>query len=689
MAEEEQEKKQQSPIQTSTDIVRMGMKIKGKGAMARMGTQLAVRAAVALAPAAPFIIVGLVVILLIVLFIVVILVAIGVIGGGGSSAYAFGSGLGVKENYCQNALSPQDLNGDGQLNDCSQVLLGILNEAAGAARMPTGVLVAIGLSENLKGVMRMNEEDIARYSGPGAEMPDCAESDRGAKGPMQFTDGSVPGTFDTWSAYKDFIITAGARPEGYEPKICNIKDSIYAAAHKLKSDSGIPFDDPATGWTEEQVFAAARAYLGACESRGVTYCENVWEFYNNKKDAGVGVTDLVAAPCGWPTTGTITALFGGGTAVEDAHSGLDIAPNTPVGVSDGQVVYNTMTGTITFAQWTDVSGGRIQVSSTVGETTYTVAYVHMSRGAADTMIARLNGTINRGEAIGRTYSDVTGDLFVVSDGIASPGELPHSSGTHLHYEVRVDGSLVDPQERFTPEELELWGVIESTGGCPDTGTADVNDLFNFSGNWPDSEKDSIAQAVSVPLRSNTWQNLVFGNGKVNLVKVAVNPCPAVCSAFVPNENTINIYPELFSKSSQGRVLVITHELAHILELRNPSVFSRDWSSRGLASDSWLATATDKYHKTPIGQLSLAYQEFRGDNLDGNGTGLVRSYPASLCSGLTCTATDVDIEGENFAEVVGAYVASRDGSDLTPAKFKQEYPEQYKFAKDVIFGGVEF
>jgi murein DD-endopeptidase MepM/ murein hydrolase activator NlpD len=121
-----------------------------------------------------------------------------------------------------------------------------------------------------------------------------------------------------------------------------------------------------------------------------------------------------------------------------------------------------MTGELIQASWTDDSGGVVTVTSTVSGTKYSVTYIHMSQEAVSAMGARLNKTLNRGEAVGKTYSAVTQDFD--GNGVASPGELPKSSGTHLHYGIYVNSSLVDPLN-YTPAKLSLHDTIVSPGGC--------------------------------------------------------------------------------------------------------------------------------------------------------------------------------------------------------------------------------
>jgi len=397
----------------------------------------------------------------VVLLIVVILAPILGLGGGVTPTEAAGSGLGVKDNYCQAYLSPEDYDGDG-VKDCSKELKNIIVQAATAAKLPAAILLAIGLKENLGDAMVLSDADVLKYSAPGAEIPACAQSPADARGPMQF----LQSTFD---GHKNFIIDVGVRPAGYSPDICNIEDSLYAAAHKIKTDF-MALDDPARDWTQEEVYSEAAQYLsggaGLCIDPAYPdnhYCEAIWQLYSNKKDVGIEVSAQVAPPCGWPTTGQITTLFGQSTSVESSHSGLDIAADTSATIDGGQPVFNTMTGELIQSSWTDSSGGTITVTSTINGTKYSVTYVHMSQEAVSVMSSRLNKTLNRGEAVGKTYSAITQDYFN-GDGVASPGELPHSGGTHLHYAIYVNSIPTNPLD-YTPAKLGLNDTIVSPGGC--------------------------------------------------------------------------------------------------------------------------------------------------------------------------------------------------------------------------------
>ncbi len=293
MAQQEDQQNKKSPLSTLSDAYQAAR----FGQAAWSGISAAIGA---VAPWLPGFLAVMGVVIFTVILIVVILVGVGILGSGGGAAHASpGGGLGVNQNYCQTNLSPDDLNGDGTRNDCSIVLEGIILQAASWAKVPAGVLNGIGLSENLGGAMILSESQITQYSAPGAVMPGCAVSVDNAQGPMQF----LP---STWDRYKNAVNIATGQSR--TPNICNIEDSIYAAAWKIKCDSISSSDAAAveectsghftkynysgssSAWDKSLVDSVAGSYLGACVDPrypDVHYCDSVWQFYQRKQDLGV------------------------------------------------------------------------------------------------------------------------------------------------------------------------------------------------------------------------------------------------------------------------------------------------------------------------------------------------------------------------------------------------------------------
>lgn len=116
----------------------------------------------------------------------------------------------------------------------------------------------------------------------------------------------------------------------------------------------------------------------------------------------------------WPTTGRISSYFGGRTlyGVYDYHSGLDVASSygTNIVAADG--------GTVTFAGWRSSYGNMVIITHDNGWQTY---YAHCS-----SLLVSSGAKVYRGQSI------------------AKMGSTGNSTGNHLHFEVRINGTAVNP-----------------------------------------------------------------------------------------------------------------------------------------------------------------------------------------------------------------------------------------------------
>ena len=112
----------------------------------------------------------------------------------------------------------------------------------------------------------------------------------------------------------------------------------------------------------------------------------------------------------WPVNGPVTSPFG--MRWGRMHEGIDI------GVSYGTPIHAAASGRVIYAGWMDGYGNLVAIDHGRGLST---AYGHQSR------IAVSNGqTVSQGQVIG--YVGCTGHCF----------------GPHLHFEVRINGTPVDP-----------------------------------------------------------------------------------------------------------------------------------------------------------------------------------------------------------------------------------------------------
>lgn len=124
----------------------------------------------------------------------------------------------------------------------------------------------------------------------------------------------------------------------------------------------------------------------------------------------------------WPVAGTVTSAFGERKnpmgAGEDFHPGLDIAADagTPIAAAAG--------GRVVSAGPDGGYGNLIVVDNGNGVTT---RYGHCAQ-----IFARVGENVEPGQTIGAV------------------GSTGHSTGPHLHFEVRVGDKPVDPAQFLTP-----------------------------------------------------------------------------------------------------------------------------------------------------------------------------------------------------------------------------------------------
>ena len=112
----------------------------------------------------------------------------------------------------------------------------------------------------------------------------------------------------------------------------------------------------------------------------------------------------------WPVSGPVTSPFGWRWG--RMHEGIDIATGygTPIGAAAG--------GTVIYCGWMGGYGNLVVIDHGGGLAT---AYGHQSAIA-----------VGCGQYVGRGQT------------IGYVGSTGHSTGPHLHFEVRINGSPVDP-----------------------------------------------------------------------------------------------------------------------------------------------------------------------------------------------------------------------------------------------------
>lgn len=135
-----------------------------------------------------------------------------------------------------------------------------------------------------------------------------------------------------------------------------------------------------------------------------------------RRAAGIAGTESAPGQLAWPVSGTITSPYGyrqnpfGGAP--DFHPGLDIA--APMGTT----VTAAAAGTIISAGWYGGYGNYILIDNGGGMAT---GYGHLSQ-----IFVTAGQQVQKGQAIGAV------------------GSTGHSTGPHLHFEVRINGKTTDP-----------------------------------------------------------------------------------------------------------------------------------------------------------------------------------------------------------------------------------------------------
>lgn len=116
-----------------------------------------------------------------------------------------------------------------------------------------------------------------------------------------------------------------------------------------------------------------------------------------------------------PISGTITSRYGAISRIRSsAHTGLDIANST------GTPIKAAAAGTVKKAEYSGAYGNLVIVEHENGVETY---YAHCSK----------------------IYVEV-GDEVTIDTTIAAVGSTGNSTGPHLHFEIRIDGNTINPQE---------------------------------------------------------------------------------------------------------------------------------------------------------------------------------------------------------------------------------------------------
>ncbi len=162
---------------------------------------------------------------------------------------------------------------------------------------------------------------------------------------------------------------------------------------------------------------------------------------------------LVSIPAFAPVANyTLTSGFGhrydpfnGGAAM---HAGLDMAGST------GEPIYAAAAGVVGVAGRSGGYGNLVELEHGRGMAT---RYGHLSK-----ILVQPGESVKQGQLIGRM------------------GSTGRSTGTHLHYEVRIDGRAVNPRPYLAASSYVLAAQSRAVSGASEAGTAVAASSFTGS-----------------------------------------------------------------------------------------------------------------------------------------------------------------------------------------------------------------
>ena len=292
-----------------------------------------------------------------------------------------------------------------ELGDIPPHLLGVYRDAAATCPgLPWQVLAAIGFLESRHGQGHVDPAtgDVRPpIMGPPLDgrqgralIRDPSQPDgfAHALGPMQFLS-------TTWAAWGR-VAPGRTGP----PDVQNAWDAIYSAAAYLCGTEGRVTD----------VRAAVLRY-----NHSERYVDDVLA---KARAYGYGTTTGLAGDgsLAWPVAGPVVSGFGPRIdpilGVERFHAGIDIS------ASEGTPIHAAAAGTVTRAGGEGDCGYAVTLEHASGLRTH---YCHMSQ-----VLVEVGQLVAGGEVVGLV------------------GSTGRSTGPHLHFEVYVNGTLVDPLTRL-------------------------------------------------------------------------------------------------------------------------------------------------------------------------------------------------------------------------------------------------
>ena len=198
-----------------------------------------------------------------------------------------------------------------------------------------------------------------------------------------------------------------------------VQDSVYD--NSLNADAEI-LNDPNEMFyytsDQEEAVDDINALLDELLAKAPDLTESLQKDKQNMEDY---IFVMEHTPSIWPTWGSTTTLFSDGRSstawIPGSHKGIDLANDT------GTPISATASGVVIFNGWQGGYGKKLVIYHM---DKYTTVYAHLSE-----VYVNVGDTVKQGQVI------------------AAMGNTGRSTGSHLHYEVYVDGVPHNPKE-FLP-----------------------------------------------------------------------------------------------------------------------------------------------------------------------------------------------------------------------------------------------
>ncbi len=195
------------------------------------------------------------------------------------------------------------------------------------------------------------------------------------------------------------VASATAEQQGVVSRLVASRDALVAARREKSTTLASIRDDRESTLAE----------IDALEEQSAALAERIRQAQQQSSSTAV-VVGSGSGVLAWPVSGPVTSGFG--LRWGRMHEGIDIA------VAEGTAVRAAAAGTVIYAGWLAGYGNLVVVDHGNGLST---AYAHNS---------------SLGLAVGQSVA--AGQVVSYS------GNTGNSTGPHVHFEVRVNGSAVDP-----------------------------------------------------------------------------------------------------------------------------------------------------------------------------------------------------------------------------------------------------